>query len=96
MIAFIDDQRRAYGVEPICRELPIAPSTDHAHAARRTDPLQAPPRFAGTPPFASRAPPCSGWSGSTIVALLKPIGHIPPAEAEANVYADLESRAVAA
>ena len=44
MIAFIDDHRRAYGVEPICRELPIAPSTYHAHAARRTDPSKAPPR----------------------------------------------------
>jgi putative transposase len=44
MIAFIDDHRDAYGVEPICRELPIAPSTCHAHAARRADPLIAPPR----------------------------------------------------
>ncbi len=26
MIAFIDDHRAAYGVEPICRVLPIAPS----------------------------------------------------------------------
>ena len=25
MIAFIDDHRKAYGVEPICRVLPIAP-----------------------------------------------------------------------
>jgi transposase InsO family protein len=38
MIAFIDDHRHAYGVEPICRALPIAPSTHHAHLARRTDP----------------------------------------------------------
>ena len=38
MIAFIDDHRGAYGVEPICRVLPIAPSTYHAHAARRVDP----------------------------------------------------------
>jgi hypothetical protein len=29
MIAFIDDHRAAYGVEPICRILPIAPSTYH-------------------------------------------------------------------
>ena len=29
MIAFIDDHREAYGVEPICRVLPIAPSTYH-------------------------------------------------------------------
>ncbi len=37
MIAFIDDHRQAYGVEPICRVLPIAPSTYHAHVARRAD-----------------------------------------------------------
>ena len=36
MIAFID--HRVYGVEPICRVLPIAPSTDHAQVARRADP----------------------------------------------------------
>ena len=36
MIAFID--HRVYGVEPICRVLPIAPSTYHAHVARRADP----------------------------------------------------------
>lgn len=34
MIVFIDDYRGAYGAEPICRVLPIAPSTYHAHAAR--------------------------------------------------------------
>jgi transposase InsO family protein len=44
MIAFIDDHRGVYGVEPICRELRIAPSTYHAHAARRADPSKAPPR----------------------------------------------------
>jgi len=38
MIAFIDDHRGAYGVEPICRVLPIAPSTYHEHVAKRTDP----------------------------------------------------------
>jgi putative transposase len=38
MIAFIDDHRQAHGVEPICKVLPIAPSTYHAHAARRVDP----------------------------------------------------------
>ncbi len=38
MIAFIDEHRGVHGVEPICRVLPIAPSTYHAHAARRADP----------------------------------------------------------
>ena len=38
MIAFIDEHRAVYGVEPICRVLPIAPSTYHAHVARRLDP----------------------------------------------------------
>jgi len=37
MIAFIDDHRGAYGVEPICKVLPIAPSTYHARVARRRD-----------------------------------------------------------
>ena len=44
MTAFIDDHRGVYGVEPICRVLPIAPSTYHAHAARRTDPGRLPAR----------------------------------------------------
>ena len=44
MIAFVDDHRGEYGVEPICRVLPIAPSTYRAHAARRADPLTTPPR----------------------------------------------------
>jgi putative transposase len=38
MIAFIDTHRAAYGVEPICRVLPIAPSTYHADTAKRGDP----------------------------------------------------------
>ena len=40
MIAFIDDHREAHGVEPICKILPIAPSTYHAHAAKRADPAK--------------------------------------------------------
>jgi transposase InsO family protein len=38
MIAFIDDHRQVHGVEPICKVLPIAPSTYHAHVAKRADP----------------------------------------------------------
>jgi putative transposase len=38
MIGFIDDHRKQYGVEPICRVLPIAPSTYHEYAAQRRDP----------------------------------------------------------
>ena len=41
MIASIGDHRGAYGVEPICRVLRIAPSTHHARAARRADPSKA-------------------------------------------------------
>ena len=44
MIAFIDDHREVYGVEPICRLLPIAPSTYYAHAAQRADPERLPAR----------------------------------------------------
>ena len=44
MIAFTDDHRGEYGVEPICMVLPIAPSTYHARVARRADPAKASPR----------------------------------------------------
>ena len=44
MIAFVDDHRTFYGVEPICKVLPIAPSTYHAHVARRADPGRLPAR----------------------------------------------------
>jgi putative transposase len=37
---FIDEHRDDYGVEPICRVLPIAPSTYRAHARRVADPSQ--------------------------------------------------------
>ena len=37
MVGFIDAHRDAHGVEPICKVLPIAPSTYRAHAARRAD-----------------------------------------------------------
>ena len=40
MKAFIDDHRVDYGVEPICKVLPIAPSTYHDHVAKRTDPAK--------------------------------------------------------
>ena len=38
MIAFIEDHKVAHGVEPICRVLPIAPSTFYARAAIAHDP----------------------------------------------------------
>jgi len=38
MVAFIDQHRDTYGVEPICRVLPIAPSTYFAAKARAADP----------------------------------------------------------
>jgi transposase InsO family protein len=44
MIGFLDDHREVYGVEPICKVLPIAPSTYRAQAARRRDPAKLPAR----------------------------------------------------
>jgi len=38
MVDFIDERREKYGVEPICRVLPIAPSTYYNHQAKRRDP----------------------------------------------------------
>src|SRR6058998_350870 len=39
-VAFIDQHRTTYGVEPICRVLPIAPSTYFRHKAQRADPTR--------------------------------------------------------
>jgi transposase InsO family protein len=44
MVSFIDDHRGAYGVEPICAVVPIAPSTYYEHKARQTDPTRVPAR----------------------------------------------------
>jgi len=38
MTSFIDDHRDVHGVEPICKVLPIAPSTYHAHAMVKRNP----------------------------------------------------------
>jgi len=38
MVAFIDDHRAEYGVEPICAVLPIAPSTYYLHKTWTADP----------------------------------------------------------
>ncbi len=38
MVWFIDDHREAYGVEPICEVLPIAPSTYYGRKALQADP----------------------------------------------------------
>ena len=40
MIRFINDHRAEYGVEPICRVLPIAPSTFYEHLAIARDPVR--------------------------------------------------------
>jgi putative transposase len=44
MTSFIDEHRTAYGVESICRVLPIAPSTYFEHKARQVNPDRLPPR----------------------------------------------------
>lgn len=40
----MNDHRAAHGGEPICKVLPIAPSTYHEHVARRRDPARLPAR----------------------------------------------------
>ena len=45
MVAFIDAHRDAYGVEPICAQLPIAPSLYYERKARQADPERVPPRL---------------------------------------------------
>ncbi len=45
MTAFIDEQREQYGVEPLCRQLPIAPSTYYEHKIRQANPDRQPERY---------------------------------------------------
>ena len=45
MVSFIDANRGAYGVEPICEQLPIAPSTYYELKAREANPAKVPPRL---------------------------------------------------
>ena len=40
MVRFVDDHRAVYGVEPICRVLPIAPSTYYEAKAQEADPTR--------------------------------------------------------
>jgi putative transposase len=42
--SFIDENREAYGVEPICAVIPIAPSTYYEQKARQADPGRLPQR----------------------------------------------------
>jgi transposase InsO family protein len=44
MVRFIDEERAEYGVEPICRVVPIAPSAYYELKARERDPERRPAR----------------------------------------------------
>jgi len=45
MVNFVDEQRDGYGVEPIRKVLPIAPSAYYEQKARQADPKHLPPRI---------------------------------------------------
>ena len=45
MTAFIDGHKDQFGVEPICKALPIAPSTYHGQAAIARNPALVIPPF---------------------------------------------------
>jgi putative transposase len=48
MVQFINENRAAYGVEPICKELPIAPSQYYEAKRRSLDPGSCPQGQNGT------------------------------------------------
>jgi putative transposase len=45
MVEFIDQQKDQYGVEPICRQIQIAPSSYYEQKARERDPDRLPERI---------------------------------------------------
>jgi hypothetical protein len=81
MTAFIDEHRDVYGVEPICKMLPIGPSTYYVHAARKANPALRPSRalrderlcveIRGCTTRAGRSTACArcdgSWSGRATV-----------------------------
>ena len=107
---FVDEHRDDYGGEPICKVLPIAPSTYRAHAARRADPSRLSDRAkldAKLRPEIRRRGRSKGLETVEFATLgsvdwfnnrrlLEPIGNIPPAEAEARFYADNQGLAMVA
>jgi transposase InsO family protein len=44
MVSFLDEHRAEHGVEPICQQLPIAPSIYYEQKAREADPSRLPER----------------------------------------------------
>jgi putative transposase len=44
MVSIIDQHRAEYGIEPICAQLPIAPSTYYEHKRREAKPERLPVR----------------------------------------------------
>ena len=113
-MSFIDAHREELGIEPICRELAVAPSSYHEHAVRLADPGRRPARvrrddelkedinglYKAEVIWRQRSwPSVSAVEMATLRwvdwfnnhRLFGPIGHIPPAEAEANYYAAREN-----
>lgn len=45
MVSFIDEHRAQFGVESICSQLPIAPSTYYHYKALETDPERRTDRY---------------------------------------------------
>ena len=57
---FIEANRDAYGVEPICAVLPIAPATYYEQRARRKDPDRRPMRAKRDEQLRVEDPACLG------------------------------------
>lgn len=45
MVTLVEGHRDANGVEPVCKVVPIAPSTCYEYKAREADPVKLPARL---------------------------------------------------
>lgn len=68
MVSFIDAHRAEHGVEPICKVLPIAPSTYYDHLAKRQNLPDGRRVPSGTRLFAPRSTACSTRTGRSTVS----------------------------
>ena len=96
MVSYIDDHKDRFGVESICRQLPIAPSTYYEYKAReyKAEVIRTRGPWREIDAVEHATLTWVDWFNNR--SLLEPIGDIPPIELEKAYYEQLDGQAEAA